>query len=98
MDLTHPDDIKRLSLTEEEKRSRNRKKNGWMVFFSRFVVKLREIPYASLKELVVAENLRGGNAAPRPIPVPIIILEGATRSSRSRPVTALSSVSGGGGW
>ena len=66
-----------------------------MVLFSRFVADLRKIPYASLKELVMAENLRGGNAAPKPIPDPNIILEGAARSSRSRPVTALSSVRGG---
>ena len=96
MDLTHPDDIKRLPLTEEEKRSRNRKKNGWMVFFSRFVVKLRVIPYASLKELVVAENLRGGNAATRSSPTLLNTFDGAARCTRSRPVMASSSVSRGG--
>ena len=96
MDLTHPDDIKRLPLTEEEKRSRNRKKNGWMVFFSRFVVKLRIIPYAELKELVVAENLRGGNAATRSSPTLLNTLDGAARCTRSGLVLASSSVSRGG--
>ena len=97
MDLTHPDDIKRLELTEEEKRSRNRKMNGWMVFFSRFVVDLRKIPYESLKELVVAENLRGGNAALSSRPTLLNTFEGAARCTRSRPVMALSSVRREGG-
>ena len=96
METISPVQIKRLLLTEEEKRSRNRKKNGWMVFFSRFVVELRKVPYESLKELVVAENLRGGNAAPRSRPTLFNTLEGAARCTCSRPVVALSSVRTGG--
>ena len=84
MNHTHPDDIRRLGLTEEENRSRNRKKNGWIVFFSRFVVDLKKILYESLKELVAAENLRGGNAAPRPSLTLHITLEGAPRCSHSQ--------------
>ena len=96
METISPVQIKRLLLTEEEKRSRNRKKNGWMVFFSRFVVELRKVPYESLKELVVAENLRGGNAATRSSPTLSNTFEGAARCTRSRPVMASSSVSRGG--
>ena len=97
METISPVQIKRLLLTEEEKRSRNRKKNGWMVFFSRFVVELRKVPYESLKELVVAENLRGGNAATRSSPTLSNTFEGAARCTRSRPVMALSSVRREGG-
>ena len=60
MNLTDPDEIKRLGLSEEEKCSRNRRKNGWNVFYSRFSVDLKHLPYESVKGLVAAENLRGG--------------------------------------
>ena len=90
MNLTDPDEIKRLGLSEEEKCSRNRRKNGWNVFYSRFSVDLKHLPYESVKGLVAAENLRGG-----PTPSIRSRTEGAASSSHSQlPV----SFSEGGGW
>ena len=97
MNLTDPDGIKRLLLAEEEKRSMNRRKNGWMVFYSRFSVDLKHLPYESLKDIVAAENLRGGNAAARPTPTMQSIIEGATSSLHSQQLP-VSYAEGGGGW
>ena len=84
MNLTDPDGIKRLLQTEEEKCSRNRRKNGWNVFYSRFSVDLKHLPYESVKDLVAAENLRGGNAAASPTPSIRSRTEGAASCSHSQ--------------
>ena len=95
MNLTDPDGIKRLLQTEEEKCSRNRRKNGWNVFYSRFSVDLKHLPYESVKDLVAAENLRGGNAAASPTPSIRSRTEGAASSSHSQ--LPVSFAEGGGG-
>ena len=69
MNLSDPETILRLDLTDEEKISRNRKKSGRNVFFSRYAVDLKKLPYEDLKKLVHAENLRGVHMAPRPPPI-----------------------------
>ena len=84
MNLTDPYEIKRLLLTEEEKHSRNRRKNGWMVFYSRYSVDLKHLPYESLQNLVAAENLRRGNAVARPTPSIQIRIEDAASCSHSQ--------------
>ena len=66
MNLADPDDILRLDLNENEKVSRNRKKKGWNVFYSRYVLDLKRLSYEDLKKLVTTENLRGVHEAPRP--------------------------------
>ena len=66
MNLADPDDILRLDLNENEKVSRNRKKKGWNVFYSRYVLDLKRLSYENLKKLVTTENLRGVLEAPRP--------------------------------
>ena len=68
MNLADPDDILRLDLNENEKVSRNRKKKGWNVFYSRYVLDLKRLSYEDLKKLVTTENLRGVHEAPRPPP------------------------------
>ena len=95
MNLTDPDEIKRLRLSEEEKVSRNRRKNGWNVFYSRFSVDLKHLPYESVKDLVAAENLRGGNAAASPTPSVRSRTEGAASTSHSQ--LPVSFAEGGGG-
>ena len=96
MNLTDPDEIKRLRLTEEENRSRNRKKKRWIVFLSRFVVDLKKIPYESLKDLVAVENLHRGNTAQRPTPTIQSTIEGAARCLHSQQLPVYYAEGGGG--
>ena len=45
MNLADPNDILRLDLNDNEKVSRNRKKKGWNVFYSRYVLDLKRLSY-----------------------------------------------------
>ena len=65
-------------------------------FYSRFSVDLKHLPYESLKDIVAAENLRGGNAAARPTPTIQSRIEGATSCLHSQQLPV--SYAEGGGW
>ena len=97
MNLSDPETILRLDLTDEEKISRNRKKSGWNVFFSRYAVDLKNLPYDDLKKLVRAENMRGVHVAPRPPPLLCNIRGGSASLTAPSPLRALAHAGLGGG-
>ena len=97
MNLSDPEAIVRLELTDEEKESRNRNKSGWIVFFSRYAADLKKLPYEDLKKLVYAENLRGVHVTPRPPPLPCNFGDGSASLAAPSPLRPFGHAGLGGG-
>ena len=56
-DLT-PDTIRSFAPNNKEKLSRNKKRSGWSVFMSRFIVELNELKISEKKEILSNEGIR----------------------------------------